>query len=115
MQEVLPAQLKTHACLQVTRDSPGDLLELYCGNGNFTIPMAQNFKQVVATEVRSRSSCCNVSSASRHPRIRSVSELHCARPQRVTSSLVDYTCCNTCIAGRIRQVSWRGVVCAFSH
>lgn len=29
----------------------GDLLELYCGNGNFTIPLAQNFNQVLATEV----------------------------------------------------------------
>jgi len=28
-----------------------DLLELYCGNGNFTIPLAQNFRRVVATEV----------------------------------------------------------------
>jgi tRNA/tmRNA/rRNA uracil-C5-methylase (TrmA/RlmC/RlmD family) len=32
--------------LDVTRGSDGDLLELYCGNGNFTIPLAQNFKQV---------------------------------------------------------------------
>ncbi len=29
----------------------GDLLELYCGNGNFTLPLAQNFEQVLATEV----------------------------------------------------------------
>ncbi|KAG2444519.1 hypothetical protein HXX76_001266 [Chlamydomonas incerta] len=28
-----------------------DLLELYCGNGNFTIPLAANFRRVVATEV----------------------------------------------------------------
>lgn len=26
--------------------SEWDLLELYCGNGNFTLPLAQNFKQV---------------------------------------------------------------------
>lgn len=25
--------------------------ELYCGNGNFTIPLASNFRRVVATEV----------------------------------------------------------------
>jgi tRNA (uracil-5-)-methyltransferase len=31
----------------VTQGSAGDLLELYCGNGNFTIPLAQNFKQVL--------------------------------------------------------------------
>ncbi|MGS2722268.1 tRNA (uridine(54)-C5)-methyltransferase TrmA [Porticoccus sp. GXU_MW_L64] len=29
----------------------GDLLELYCGNGNFTIPLAQNFDRVLATEI----------------------------------------------------------------
>lgn len=28
-----------------------DLLELYCGYGNFTIPMAQKFKKVLATEI----------------------------------------------------------------
>ena len=34
--------------VDVTRGSSGDLLELYCGNGNFTLPLAQNFKQVGA-------------------------------------------------------------------
>lgn len=29
----------------------GDLLELYCGNGNFTIPLAGVFNQVLATEI----------------------------------------------------------------
>jgi len=29
----------------------GDLLELYCGNGNFTLPLAQNFRHVLATEL----------------------------------------------------------------
>ncbi|MFT7558642.1 MAG: tRNA (uracil-5-)-methyltransferase [Flavobacteriales bacterium] len=29
----------------------GDLLELYCGNGNFTIPLAKNFQNVLATEL----------------------------------------------------------------
>lgn len=29
----------------------GDLLELYCGNGNFTIPLATNFDKVLATEI----------------------------------------------------------------
>ncbi len=28
-----------------------DLLELYCGNGNFTLPLAQQFRQVLATEI----------------------------------------------------------------
>ncbi len=29
----------------------GDLLELYCGNGNFTIPLATQFDKVLATEI----------------------------------------------------------------
>lgn len=28
-----------------------DLLELYCGNGNFTLPLSQCFRQVLATEI----------------------------------------------------------------
>lgn len=35
----------------VTAGSEGDLLELYCGNGNFTLPLAANFRQVMATEL----------------------------------------------------------------
>lgn len=34
-----------------TRDSKGDLLELYCGNGNFSLALAQNFNRVLATEL----------------------------------------------------------------
>lgn len=29
----------------------GDLLELYCGNGNFTLPLARHFGKVLATEL----------------------------------------------------------------
>ena len=29
----------------------GDLLELYCGNGNFTLPLSRHFRQVIATEL----------------------------------------------------------------
>ncbi|NKC16729.1 MAG: tRNA (uridine(54)-C5)-methyltransferase TrmA [Gammaproteobacteria bacterium] len=29
----------------------GDLLELYCGNGNFTLPLARHFRRVLATEI----------------------------------------------------------------
>lgn len=29
----------------------GDLVELYCGNGNFTLPLSKNFEKVLATEV----------------------------------------------------------------
>lgn len=34
-----------------TRDSGGDLLELYCGNGCFTLALAHNFRQCLATEI----------------------------------------------------------------
>lgn len=37
---------------EVTKESKDhDLLELYCGNGNFTAAIAPNFRRVVATEV----------------------------------------------------------------
>jgi tRNA (uracil-5-)-methyltransferase len=32
-------------------DKNSDLLELYCGNGNFTIPLSFHFKNVLATEI----------------------------------------------------------------
>ena len=35
----------------VTQGLGGDLLELYCGNGNFTLPFSLNFKKILATEV----------------------------------------------------------------
>ncbi len=37
--------------ISVTKDSKGDLLEFYCGNGNFSIALAQNFRKVLATEI----------------------------------------------------------------
>ena len=37
--------------LDVTQNSTGDLLELYCGNGNFSIALAPNFNRVLATEL----------------------------------------------------------------
>ena len=33
-----------------------DLLELYCGNGNFTLPLSKHFRKVLATEVSKTSS-----------------------------------------------------------
>lgn len=36
---------------QQTASLDGDLLELYCGNGNFTIALALNFDRILATEV----------------------------------------------------------------
>jgi tRNA (uracil-5-)-methyltransferase len=37
--------------ISVTKNSTGDLLEFYCGNGNFSIALAQNFRKVLATEI----------------------------------------------------------------
>ncbi|WNC71864.1 tRNA (uridine(54)-C5)-methyltransferase TrmA [Thalassotalea psychrophila] len=34
-----------------TENSKGDLVELYCGNGNFSIALAPNFEKVLATEI----------------------------------------------------------------
>jgi tRNA (uracil-5-)-methyltransferase len=34
---------------------PGNLLELYCGNGNFTLPLAAAFDRIVATELAKNS------------------------------------------------------------
>ncbi len=37
--------------VDVTRNAGGDLVELYCGNGNFTMALADNFDRVIATEI----------------------------------------------------------------
>lgn len=36
---------------QATAHTKGDLIELYCGNGNFSIALAQNFDRVLGTEI----------------------------------------------------------------
>lgn len=38
------------ACRQAA-ELPGNLLELYCGNGNFTLPLSAHFEHVIATEL----------------------------------------------------------------
>lgn len=43
-------QMLSWACSQA-RELGGDLLELYCGNGNFTIALAPYFGRVLATEM----------------------------------------------------------------
>ncbi len=44
-------KMLTWACEQADSIPQGDLLELYCGNGNFTLPLSTKFNQVLATEV----------------------------------------------------------------
>jgi len=36
---------------QATQNAGGDLIELYCGNGNFSIALAENFDRVLGTEI----------------------------------------------------------------
>lgn len=36
---------------QATEGRGGDLIELYCGNGNFSIALAENFERVLGTEI----------------------------------------------------------------
>lgn len=48
------AYVNTHMiewAIAQTRELTGDLLELYCGAGNFTIPLAAHFDHVVGTEI----------------------------------------------------------------
>lgn len=52
-----------------------DLLELYCGNGNFSIPLAQNFRRVLGTEI-SRTS---VKSAQENIALNQVDNVNIAR------------------------------------
>lgn len=37
--------------VECTKGCDGDLLELYCGNGNFSLALAQNFRKVLGTEL----------------------------------------------------------------
>ncbi|MGF1738876.1 tRNA (uridine(54)-C5)-methyltransferase TrmA [Photobacterium satsumensis] len=45
------AQKMLEWAVDCTQESQGDLLELYCGNGNFSLALAQNFERVLATEL----------------------------------------------------------------
>ncbi|CAH0990105.1 tRNA/tmRNA (uracil-C(5))-methyltransferase [Sinobacterium norvegicum] len=37
--------------VDASKDNGGDLVELYCGNGNFTLPLSRQFDKVLATEI----------------------------------------------------------------
>ncbi|CED72571.1 tRNA (uracil-5)-methyltransferase [Aliivibrio wodanis] len=45
------AQKMLEWAVDCTQSSQGDLLELYCGNGNFSLALAKNFDRVLATEL----------------------------------------------------------------
>jgi len=44
-------QMVSWAVDNTANSQHGDLMEMYCGNGNFSIPMAGNFKQALGTEI----------------------------------------------------------------
>jgi tRNA (uracil-5-)-methyltransferase len=44
-------KMLTFACEATKGSKDEDLLELYCGNGNFTAPLSRNFRRVLATEI----------------------------------------------------------------
>lgn len=51
------------------------LLELYCGNGNFTLPLSRRFKQVLATEISKTS----IDSAKHNCEINNIDNIEFAR------------------------------------
>ena len=61
--------------LEQFEDAKGDLLELYCGAGNFTIPFALKFEKVLATEI-SKSS---ISAAKNNMQLNDVSNIEFVR------------------------------------
>lgn len=60
---------------QATADLAGDLLELYCGNGNFSLPLADNFNRVLATEISKTS----VRSAEHNTRLNHIDNVRVVR------------------------------------
>ena len=60
---------------QATTDSQGDLIELYCGNGNFSIALAQNFSRVLGTEISKTS----VNSAQNNIKANDINNIHIVR------------------------------------
>ncbi len=60
---------------QATHKCKGDLIELYCGNGNFSIALAENFDRVLGTEI-SKSS---VASAQQNIALNNIENIHIIR------------------------------------
>ncbi|EAW29938.1 tRNA (uracil-5-)-methyltransferase [marine gamma proteobacterium HTCC2143] len=61
--------------LTSSADLGGDLVELYCGNGNFTAVLAANFDKVLATEISKTS----VKSAQHNFEMNGINNVHIAR------------------------------------
>ncbi|MDX9874923.1 MAG: tRNA (uridine(54)-C5)-methyltransferase TrmA [Spongiibacteraceae bacterium] len=56
---------------EVLGERDDDLLELYCGNGNFTMPLARGFRRVLATEI-SKTSIASAQLNARRNRVNNV-------------------------------------------
>lgn len=71
--------------LQHSTDNGNDLLELYCGNGNFTTVLAQNFDKILCTEISKTS----VKSAEHNFELNAVSNVNVVRmsSEEFTSAL----------------------------
>ena len=61
--------------LEQTKNIGGDLLELYCGAGNFTLPLSRNFQKVLATEVSKTS----IKAAKKNCEINNIDNIQFAR------------------------------------
>lgn len=61
--------------LEASQHLGGDLVELYCGAGNFTLPLAQNFKKVIATEISKTS----IKAAKEAAKINGIENIHFIR------------------------------------
>ena len=68
-------QLMLNWAAELSKKIGGDLLELYCGNANFTLPLSRNFEKVLATEVAKTS----VKSALHNIALNNISNIEVAR------------------------------------
>ncbi|EAW0580083.1 tRNA (uridine(54)-C5)-methyltransferase TrmA [Campylobacter upsaliensis] len=60
---------------QISTEEKNDLLELYCGYGNFTLALASSFKQILATELSKK----NIGYALKNCTLNNATNIHFAR------------------------------------
>ncbi|HEC1575804.1 tRNA (uridine(54)-C5)-methyltransferase TrmA [Campylobacter upsaliensis] len=60
---------------QISTEEKNDLLELYCGYGNFTLALASSFKQILATELSKK----NIAYALKNCTLNNATNIHFAR------------------------------------
>ncbi|WP_416825717.1 tRNA (uridine(54)-C5)-methyltransferase TrmA [Helicobacter ganmani] len=72
---LINAQMITWILRHLEDSKTQDLLEMYCGCGNFTIPLAQKFRKVLATEI----SKASIQAAQFATQINQISNIHFVR------------------------------------